>query len=303
MSRHLGLDLGGTNIKVAVLEGDGHPRITATDSSPTDAAGGPDVVAERLVEAGLSAERRLGPFDTVGLGVPGLYETDTGMIRLFPNLPGEWPGYPLRRRVAEGLGMPVAMINDARAFTLAEGTLGAGRGCQVVVAMVLGTGVGGGILIDGRLHLGAFGIAGEIGHQTILPDGPVCGCGNQGCAEVLTQAEALADMAGMETAEQVYAAATAGEERALDAIDQVARYLGIAIANAVTLLGPDRVVIGGGVAEAGSLLLDPIRQAVRERVTLVPTDLIEVVFAELGPSAGAIGAALAGMHQAETRSR
>lgn len=302
MSRHLGLDLGGTNIKRVILESAGG-SITVRDraSSSTDAAAGPEGVASRLVEAGRMAVAAHGLPQTVGLGVPGLFEPDTGRIVLFPNLPGPWRGFPLRDRVSEGLGMDVAMINDARAFTLAEATIGAGRGCQTVVAVVLGTGVGGGIMIDGRLHLGAFGTAGEIAHQTILPDGPLCGCGNRGCAEALTKAEALAAYAGRSSPEEVYAAAAEGDAKALEAINTVAKYLGIALANTVTLIGPERVIVGGGIAEAGDLVLGPIREAVRERVTLVPVEQIEVVAAELGPWAGAVGAALAGMDQVRAR--
>ena len=307
MTRHLGLDLGGTNIKVAVLEAqDDEVVVAAEDSTPTEAGGGPEIVAERLVKAGLSAIRRHGPIASVGLGVPGLFEADTGKIILFPNLPGPWPGYPLKGQVEAGLGMPVAMINDARAFTLAEGTLGAGRGCHSVVGVVLGTGVGGGIMIDGRIHLGAFGTAGEIAHQTVDPEGPLCGCGNRGCAEALAKADALAQLAGKKNAEQVYQAAAQGETRSLNAVATIAGYLGIALANAVTLLGPERIVIGGGVAQAGDLLIDPLRQAVADRVTLVPPEQIEIVPAELGSSAGAIGAALAGrdaVDYAETRAR
>lgn len=150
-------------------------------------------------------------------------------------------------------------------------------------------------MIDGRLHGGAFGVAGELGHQTIVPDGPLCGCGNRGCVEALTRADVLTSLAGKETAEEVYSAAAAGEEKSLAAIRQVAEYLGIGLANVVTLLGPDRIIIGGGIADAGELVLGPIRQAVRARVTLVPTDQIDVVAASLGAGAGALGAALAGV--------
>jgi glucokinase len=195
------------------------------------------------------------------------------------------------------MGQAVAMINDARAFTLAEGNLGAGRGCRIMVAMVLGTGVGGGITVNGRLHLGAFGTAGEIGHQTILPDGPLCGCGNRGCVESLTKAGVLADLAGKDTAEEAYEAAARGDVRSQEAIAEVAMYLGIALANVVTILGPERIVIGGGIARAGNLLLDPVRRSLQQRVTLVPIEKVEVRLAELGTAAGAIGAALAGMDQ------
>ena len=300
---HLGIDLGGTNIKTAVLAGEGDElEVVARDSRPTKAVGGPETVASRLIESGRTSWERHGETETVGLGVPGLFD-DSGAITLFPNLPGDWDGFPLRTVVSEGLGKAVEMINDARAFTLAEGNMGAGRGSRIVVAMVLGTGVGGGITVDGRLHLGAFGTAGEIGHQTILPDGPLCGCGNRGCAEALTKASVLTELAGKESAEEVYEAAQSGEQRSIDAITEVANYLGIALANAVTILGPERIVIGGGIAKAGDLLLDPLRRSLKQRVTLVPIDEIEVVPAMLGSYAGAIGAALAGMDQFAVRSR
>ena len=294
MARYLGLDLGGTNIKSVVVDtSDGAtPEVVASDSVATLAAGGPTHVVERIVEAGREALKTHGPVDGAGLGAPGLFDADTGIVRLFPNLPGPWPGHPLSVPVSEGLGMPVRLINDARAFTVAEGLAGAGRGAHTLVCLTLGTGVGGGVMIGGRLHLGAWGVAGEIGHQIVLADGPLCGCGNRGCAEALTKAEALARLGGRATAEEVYAGAGAGDERCLEAVQTVAGYLGIALANVVAVLGPDRIVIGGGISTAGELLLGPIRTALRARVTLVPRDEVEVVPAALGSYAGAIGAAL-----------
>jgi len=293
--RHLGLDLGGTNIKISVLErAEATFRVVSTGLEATGAEGGPEVVTNNLVAAA-SAALEAEDISTIGIGVPGLFDRDSGAIELFPNLPGDWAGYPLRSRIENALGRPIWMVNDARAFTLAEGTIGAGAGCRIVVCVTLGTGVGGGIMIDGRLHGGAFGVAGELGHQTIVPDGPLCGCGNRGCVEALTRAEVLASLAGKGSAEEVYASAADGDQRSLAAIRQVADYLGIGLANVVTLLGPDRIIIGGGIADAGDLILEPIRQAVRARVTLVPTESIHVVAASLGTTAGAIGAALAGV--------
>lgn len=302
--RHLGLDLGGTNIKAAVLDTSGSGQIIAQTTQPTNASGGPEEVVARLKQAGHDAITEFGPFDTIGLGVPGLFEPRSGRVKLFPNLPGSWDGYPLGEELSREWGIQVAMINDARAFALAESTLGAGRDANIVVAMVLGTGVGGGITIDGRLHLGAFGTAGELGHQTVLPDGPTCGCGNRGCVEALTKADALAALAGKQRAEDVYAGAAAGDQQCLDAIAQVAEYLGIALANTVTLIGPDVIVVGGGIAAAGDLLLEPLRDSIRRRVTLVPVDDLVVLPASLGSGAGAIGAALTGSTQPdEVRAR
>ena len=294
MTTHLGLDLGGTNIKVVILDKpEDDFEVVSKDSVETEATGGPEAVTENLAEAGRLAMAR-GDIDTVGLGVPGHFDPDTGQVLLFPNLPGDWRGFPLRSRIEEALGVQTRMINDARAFTLAEGTLGAGRGCSTVACVTLGTGVGGGLMIDGRLHLGAFGVAGELGHQTVLPDGPLCGCGNRGCVEALVRADVLMSNAGRSTVSAVFDGAREGDNRCIAAVSQMAEFLGIGLANVVTLFGPDRIVVGGGIAEAGDLVLRPITAAVKRRVTLVPTDSIEIRPAAFGRFAGAIGAALAG---------
>lgn len=294
---HLGLDLGGTNIKVAVIaQDDGELAVVSTDSVDTEAAEGPEGVTGNLIKIGRAA---LGEHEiaTIGLGVPGLFDRDTGEVHLFPNLPGDWRGFPLRERVSEAFGMPVWMINDARAFTLAEGVLGSGRGHSTVACVTLGTGVGGGLMIDGRLHLGAFGVAGELGHQTVLPDGPLCGCGNRGCVESLVRADVLASNAGKSDASAVFEGAREGDNRCLAAVSQMAEFLGIGLANVITLFGPGRIVVGGGIAEAGDLVLGPIEDAVKRRVTLVPTDKIEIVPAHFGRFAGAVGAAIAGVQR------
>ena len=295
MSRLLGLDFGGTNIKMVVLADapDRDPEVVGTDHRPTMAEGGPTVVVDQLIAAGRAAVGEHGPIDAVGLGIPGVFDPESGTILLFPNFPGEWAGHPIRRPIAEALGLPVVMINDARAFTLAEGTMGAGRGCRSIVAMTLGTGIGGGVMIDGRLVTGVSGRASEIGHQIIEVGGPACGCGNRGCVEALTRAGVLTELAGRETVEEVYRAAADGDRRATDAIERVADYLGVALANMVTLLGPERIVVGGGVMAGGEQVLGPIRRAVLRHVTLAPAETISVVAAELGTMAGAIGAALA----------
>jgi glucokinase len=291
--RVLGLDLGGTNIKWTVLELADSPEPVARGSVPTRADGGPEVVAERMVDAARDAIGRHGPVTAVGVGVPGLFDLAQGTIELFPNLPGPWPGFPLRDRLASALRLPVTLINDARAFTLAEGRLGAGRGCPTVICLTLGTGIGGGVMVDGRLHTGANGRAGEIAHQVVRPDGPLCGCGNRGCVEPLAQASTLARLAGRPTAAAVYAGAAAGDERCRAAIAETAGWIGIALANVIAVLDPDRIVIGGGIAGAGQAVIDPIRAATRAHVSpLVPTEL-DIVGAALGAEAGAIGAALA----------
>jgi glucokinase len=293
-TRWLGLDLGGTNIKVAVLGGENASAVDVVgcDSQPAGAEHGPATVIDNLAAAGCRAIERWGPIDGAAVGVPGLFDDRSGAIELFPNLPGAWQGVPMTAPLAEALGVPTSIINDARAFTLAESRLGAAAGCSTVAALVLGTGIGGGIVIDGALHFGPMGRAGELAHQVIQPGGPPCGCGNRGCLEALACAGAIARAAGTATAEEAFAAAAAGDERSAAAIAGAADHLGIALANVVTMLLPERIVIGGGIAEAGDAWLTQIREATTRHCVLVPPDWYEIVPAQLGPAAGAIGAAL-----------
>jgi glucokinase len=292
---YLGLDLGGTNIKAAVVDVEPGtvPAVVATETRATGADRGPAAVSASLISLGLDVAAAHGPIAAVGVGVPGLFNFESGEIAFFTNLPGPWEGFPLRARIADQLGVPATLINDARAFTLAESTVGAGRGCTTVACLTLGTGVGGGLFINGELHFGAFGIGGELGHQIVAPDGPTCGCGNRGCMEALTRPSVIAAGAGRATLEDVLAGVAVGDSACVAALQAAATYLGIGLANIITVIGPERIVIGGGAAGAGDALLDPIRKAVRARVTLVPPEQVSIVAAELGSSAGAIGAALA----------
>lgn len=299
VTRHLGLDFGGTNLKWAVVARDGATWSTvATGQEPTGAQDGPGAVIEHLCEVGAAAMAAWPGVATVGVGVPGLYDPAAGTVRKLINFPGRWPGQPVAGPVSAALGMTAALINDARAFGLAELRLGAARGASTMVGLTLGTGVGGVIAIDGRVHLGHDDTAGEVGHQTIDPDGPTCRCGNRGCLEALARADRLAEACGAPTAEVAVERARAGDRHALDGFALVGRYLGIGIANLVTILAPDTVVIGGGVAAAGDLLLDPIRAELRQRVTMTALDRVTVVAAELGTWAGAIGAAVHGAEHA-----
>jgi glucokinase len=286
--RALGLDLGGTNIKLALLEDE---RLATTDSAPTQSAdGGPAAVLERIAELG----RRAGPVDSVGVAVPGLVDAD-GSALLFSNLHGDWAGHPVREPLEAAFGQPVALINDGHAFALAEARLGAARGASDVVCIVLGTGIGGGLVAGGRLHLGVDDRAGEIGHHTVLLDGPACNCGNRGCLELYAGARAIARAAGKATFDEVVAAAGAGEAASVEALERAGMLIGVALANLTIFVAPERVVVGGGVAEAGELLLGPLREEVRRRAgNVAPLERIEIVPATLGPLAGAIGAALWG---------
>jgi glucokinase len=303
-TRHLGLDLGGTNLKWVVVEraGDEWTAI-ARDQAPTRVGRDPELtpvsVTAQLAEIAQRAIEGCGGVRSIGVGVPGLYDPNLGSIRFFPNIPGPWAGHPVGPTIQQATGVPTALINDARAFGLAELRMGAARGASSMIAFTLGTGVGGAIAVGGRLHLGHDGTGGELGHQTINADGPWCGCGNRGCVEAYARADQIAAACGTATAEEAVQAARAGDARALAGLGQVGRYLGIGIANALVVVSPDKIVIGGGVAAAGELLFAPIRAELARRVTIAPLDGVELVTAELGTWAGSIGAAVHGAERAE----
>lgn len=296
---HLGLDLGATNVKWAVVSDEaGEWHVEHRGQQPTGAGEGPEAVVERLATIAESACAETTGVVSIGIGVPGLYDAEAGVARFLPNLPGEWAGRPIGEPVSLRTGRPVALVNDARAFGLAELRLGAGRGVATMVGLTLGTGVGGVVAVDGRVHHGHDGTAGEAGHQTIDPDGPACTCGNRGCLEAHACAARIVELCGTAAVEEAVAAARAGDARALDGLERVGRDLGIGIANLIVVLTPDRVVVGGGVAAAGDLLLDPVREEVRRRVHVTDLDRVEIVAARLGTWAGAIGAAIHGAERA-----
>jgi glucokinase len=286
-TRHLGLDLGATNLKWAVVEhGGGDWRTLATGQVPTEGQEGPEAVVGRIGDTGAD----------VMAAWPGV--TSAGTARFLPNVPGEWAGRSIAGPVSARLGVPAFLINDARAFGLAELRLGAGRGASSMVGLTLGTGIGGVIAVDGRVHQGHDGTGGEGGHQTIDPDGPLCTCGNRGCVEAFARADRIAAACGTETAEEAVTRAREGDARALAGLREVGRYLGIGIANLVVVVSPDRIVLGGGVAAAGDLLFEPIWAEVTRRVHITSLDRVTLVAAELGTWAGAIGAAVHGAERA-----
>ena len=297
--RTLGVDIGGTSVKWVVLEHDPTPRVVSDGQVATEPELGPGVVLDRIAalarELG-SARGRAAACGTRHARAARPRARAHGVSRQLPRL----GGLRGRRAARARPGPPVALINDARAFTLAELELGAGRGCSTLVAFTLGTGIGGGVVVDGRLLLHLNGTVGELGHQTLEPDGPPCGCGNHGCLEAFSAGPAIARAAGMATPELVVEAARAGDRRAADVLARAGEYLGIGMANVAVIVGPERIVVGGGVAAAGELILEPARRELARRLTVIPSDLIPIVPAELGLRAGAIGAAL-WAHAARTR--
>jgi glucokinase len=293
----LGVDIGGTSVKWVVVERDPAPQVLSEGQVATEPERGPGDVLGRIAALARELGSDHGRLDRVGLGMPGPLDLERGRTVFLGNFPG-WEDCPVVEPLQEDVGLPVALINDARAFTLAELELGAGRGCSTLVALTLGTGIGGGVVVDGRLLLHMNGSVGELGHQTLEPDGPPCGCGNHGCLETFSAGPAIAKAAGLATPELVVEAAQAGDPKAAAVLERAGDYLGIGIANVALVVGPERIVIGGGVAAAGDLILEPARRAFARRLTVMPTDRIPIVPAALGLRAGAIGAALWAMRTA-----
>jgi glucokinase len=315
MTFYVGVDLGGTNIKAGIVDVEAG-KVVLARSAPTLAHEGPeavmarmaDLVAEAIAAQGLEKAAVGG----VGLTAPGRLDLDTGTTVFLPNLLGNWPNVPLRDTMAAKTGLPVFLLNDVRAITFGEWKYGAGRGVDTIACFAVGTGIGGGLVINGRLHLELGGTVGELGHLTIDFNGPECGCGNHGCLEVFASGPAIAamgikaviqgrttrlgEMVGYDlnkiNPQVIYEAAVQGDAVCLDIYDQAGMYLGVGAANVLAAVGARKLVIGGGVAAAGDLLLEPLRRTLRERVRLMPVEQVEVVQASLGSEAGVLGVAV-----------
>ncbi len=306
MSTSLGIDIGGTNIKAAVVHADG--RVAAFDASAWSGGAATDAfeTIERLATAvtdvsGLS-------FDACGCGCAGLIDHEAGIVHRSPNLP-QWRDVRLAEELAGRLGVPVLLENDANAAAYGEYSAGAARGATNAVMVTIGTGIGGGIILGGSVYRGSHGFAGEIGHSIIdLTGGVRCACGSTGCVEPLINAaslaaqakqrmvegeeSALAGLAGPLTARAVGEAAAAGDQLARSVTADVGRTLGVLLTNIVAYLDPDVIVIGGGVAAAGSSLMSAAMAEFATRTAIYQGVGTRIVMAELGDTAGAVGAAL-----------
>ena len=314
MKKYIGCDLGGTNLRAAIVESD-NGAVLHQMKIPTLAREGHEAVMQRMADLFLEMIRSANlikeDIGGIGIGVPGVLDLQKGETLFLPNMPGTWPHVPLQATITEFTGLPTALLNDVRSITHGEWRFGAGRGVDTLAVFAIGTGIGGGLVINGQLHLGIGGTGGELGHTVIDFNGPRCGCGNYGCLEAYASGPAIAAM-GMKavvqglttrigdlceydlnriTPELIAKAAQKGDEIAKEIFEKAGFYLGIAAANICSAIGPRRIIIAGGVSQAGELLLEPIRHTLRERVTVMPIDQVEVVPSQLGNNAGVIGVA------------
>jgi glucokinase len=311
----IGVDLGGTNVVVGAMPEDGSRQL-AMRSQPTRSERGAEAVTELIgsminetlaavcAQTGARREDFLG----VGIGAPGPLDRDRGLVIVAPNL--GWRDYPLRDRVHDVVGLPSTLDNDANCATVGEWWRGAAKGGRNVVGLTIGTGIGGGLIIDGKLYHGASDVAGEFGHTTIDSTGRRCKCGNYGCLEAYASGPAIADRARealwdganstmlqlvggdatLITAQTVYDAAEQGDEIAREVVRDTARFLGTGIANLLNGLNPDVVVVAGGVTQAGEALFEPLRNEVKKRAFKPAVQACRIVPGALPGTAGVVGA-------------
>lgn len=295
----IGIDVGGTNVKWVTL-GSEHVCL-ATGMMPTNAHEGPEALIARVQSIVEGASKNLSPLRAIGLALPGRVDRMRGTTIEMPRLPGEWGDRPVAAWLQENLGTPIFLINDGAALTFAEFRLGAGRGTRTILGVTIGTGIGGGVVIEGSIHFGTDDAAGEIGHIPIDPRGLPCVCGSRGCVETIASAQAIARAAGTDSVEEVVRRARNGDVGAEDLLRSAGRALGTAIWAAAATVAPEVVVIGGGGSKSGEFLLRPLTCELHSRSRNILRHPIKVRQAELGPSGGAIGAALWAEIQAHGR--
>jgi len=294
----VGIDVGATRIKMALVDKRGKLSFRREIDTPLDTNkvylinSIVNNVREIIAESKAKKRDILG----IGIGVPGPVDSKKGLVRYFPNIKG-WKNTPLKSILERRLGLKVALDNDVNAMTIGEYMFGAGKGVKNLICLTLGTGVGGGIIINGKIYRGSTMAAGEIGHVPINEKGPRCNCRGIACLEryignryILQRAK---DAFGKTiTLERLSALGRKGNKKALKIWKDVGKYLAIALTGAVNLLNPDMVIIGGGVSNAGSLILGPLKKEVASRAMKDQALHVKIVRAKLGDNAGIIGASL-----------
>lgn len=294
----IGIDLGGTNLKIALL--DSKFKILDKQILSTQNF----IKKQELIDAIINScllvikKNKLSKKDLLGIGVglPGPIDTEKGLVHFFPNIPG-WKEVRLQALLAKKLGVCVFIDNDANVMALAEARVGAAKKAKNAVCLTLGTGVGGALILNGKLFRGSGFAAGEIGHMPINEEGPDCNCGGRACLETYVGnnkilALAKKDFGADITLEKLSELAYAGDKKAISIWENVATKLGVAISSVVNLINPDMVVIGGGVANAGKIIFDQIRKTVDQRAMSVHSKTVKITKAILGNDAGMIGAGL-----------
>ncbi len=303
---YLGIDIGGTNIRLGVVDEQG--RVLSRYRIPTLKEQGKDRTIARLLDAIEFLIKKTGlPLKGIGIGCPGPLDAKRGIVLSPPNLP-DWKKVPLRAIIKKRFRIPVALENDANCAGLGESRRGAGKGASSMVLLTLGTGIGSALILDNKLWSGKDGFAAELGHVSIDLNGPKCNCGNRGCIEVYASATAVVrrmrealnkrekssvfkSARDEITAAKVYHAAKRGDRISRRILEETGFYLGVAIANIANALNPEVVVLSGGMAKAGRLLFDRVRETVKSRALKEVTKGLKIVPGELGDDAGIIGAA------------
>jgi len=305
----IGVDLGGTHIAAALVDKSGKTgNIMECNIAPEER--GVNNVLDKMAEliGMVISEEHINREEIFGVGIdlPGFIDTINGICYFSPNFPG-WDNIKVSSILEQSINLPVVILNDVNAAALGEKFFGAGKYVNNIICMTLGTGIGGGIIINNNLYLGASQGAGEIGHTTIEPDGPLCGCGNRGCFEALVARGAiirtarefieknkntiLADVKDLSPL-SVFEAAEKGDQVAIEIFNTTGRYLGIGLSNLILILNPEKIVIGGRIANAHKYLFPPAQEEIKKRVKMFPPESTQLVLAELGANAGLIGAAV-----------
>ena len=300
----VGVDLGGTKISAALSNLNG--EVISQTTVPTKAEEGEIPVLNRIIDSieKVIKDGAVGYEDikSIGIGSPGPLDAEKGTIIYTPNLP--FKNFNLVDPIKNKFGVPVFLDNDANVAAIGEYMFGAGRGAKHIVFFTVSTGVGGGAVLNGKVYRGHTSNALEIGHMTVAPDGPRCNCGNIGCVEATSSGTAIAKR-GQEaitskvetslrkydkiTSYEVFTEAAAGDEVCKDIIDNALNYLGIAVANAVSIFDPEIIIIGGGVSKAGDIVFDTVRNVVNKRCFKSMAESVKIVPAGLGTDAGVIG--------------
>jgi glucokinase len=302
MSHWIALDIGGTTLRAACYPTDSLTP-TCINKTPTQPAG-PETLP-RLIELARSVWPVGQAVAGIGVAAPGPVDPSAGVVLKAPSLPG-WDNLPLRQILSEAFQTPVYVANDANVAALGEWVFGAGQGHQDLIYLTISTGIGGGVIANGQILLGANGLAGEMGHVTVLADGPVCSCGRRGHLEALASGPSIARWVEEQlqngaksnlpqgtqlSAWQIAAAANAGDSLAIAAFERAGAYLGAALAIFINILNPSAVILGGGVARSGELLLAPIRKVLKRQVYSHHfLDRLKLTSAALGDEAGLLGA-------------